>query len=497
MKNFIIFLIISIILNLSGARAGFAEILDDSSGEENTWLLESAPEFYIKAVNPGYTTKNVGEMIEIGRKDLSEEMVSLAGINFSYKNKDNTPFALAEMPKNSFLSSETLLLKLASSPDSELANLLYKKTLAATAGTVEIIRDGEVIDSVCWGMSGCYKKFDSDSKTTLVRNLKTGDFEHVSDYEPEYFEDGYIEVLEEEPRTDDGPGSGSGDSGAGAGGSGSSGSSEDEEGYGGAGSRCKGVVFSELLSYYAEEKSEQFVEFFNSGTETVAMDGCRVRYKKKEYALSGMIKAEGYLAVYFNDLGVNVTKNPTNSNILELLDADGTILDTLEYFNGQRKGTAWAFIGYDKEGEEIWKTTYAVTPGEPNIYQEYKSCEEGKVINEETGNCVKVTEVTEKTCAEGQYLNPLTGRCKKIEEETEKVCDEGWELNLETGRCWKIKTNDGANYEIEPETYEEKSSFIGLIAVSVVAIIAVSYIIWEFRREILRILRKVFGRFRR
>ena len=152
-------------------------------------------------------------------------------------------------------------------------------------------------------------------------------------------------------------------------------------------------------------------------------------------------------------------------------------------------------MGYDKNGNEIWRLTYAPTPGEPNNYQEFKTCEEGKVINKITGNCVKITTVSEKVCQEGQYLNILTGRCKKIETTAEKKCKEGYYLNPDTGRCKKVKENNGANYDLKPENYEETSSFIALYAIFGVVGLGVLYLIYEFRHEILKLFGKVFRRF--
>jgi hypothetical protein len=180
--------------------------------------------------------------------------------------------------------------------------------------------------------------------------------------------------------------------------------------------------------------------------------------------------------------------------VLELIDITGETIDRLEYPNGQRKGTAWAFIGYDANGGEMWRTTYAPTPSSPNNYQEYRACEAGKVINEVTGNCVKVVEVTEKTCAEGQYLNPLTGRCNKIEEVKSTVCREGYYLNEETGKCKKIVENKGADYGLVTETYEEKSSFVALYGVIGIITAGLVYVGWQFRHEIRRLFGRVFRR---
>ena len=426
---------------------------------------ESVPEIYIKSVNPGYTingVQNVGEIIEIARTDSDHE-VSLAGWSISYINSSGNVAELAELSKYTWASGETILLQLASSPGSELAQVRYGKTLAFKAGPLSLVHDGAVVDSVCWtGKDDCYLSFDSKNPTTLARNLEFGNFEHVSNYHPDG--DGILKETFDD----------SGDLSEGV-------------------SQCKGVVFSEILGYYEILQNEQFVELYNSGHETVRLDGCSIKYKNKYYPLSGMIAPEGYFAKFSYDL--KITKNPSTSNVLELIDANGAVLDKLVYPNGQRKGASYALIGYDNSGGEIWKVTYAPTPGEPNNYQEFRTCEEGKVINETTGNCVKITSVMEKICGEGQYLNILTGRCKKYDtEKGPKECKEGYFYNEETGRCKKLKENNGADYALVPETFKESSNFVALNLVLLVLLVGGVYIIYEFRHEIRKIFRKVTKR---
>ena len=428
---------------------------------------EELPELYIKAINPGYTIdgkSNVGEMIEIGRTKNSDAPISLAGITVHYTNSSGNTAVLVEFPEHSWFAGETILLRLSSSPNSELAAVEYTKTLALKGGPLEIKRGEDVIDSVCWnGKDECYKDFKSANPTVLVRNLEINSFEHLAEYVPVYDEKSYYV---------DAP---------------------SDEGYGEV-SQCKGMVFSEILSFYESSRTEQFVELYNSGSEQVLLNGCQIKYKNKYYPLEGIVKPEGYFARFATDFGL--TKNPNNFNVLELIDANGEVLDKLEYPNGQRRGTSYMLVGYDASGKEIWKVTYAPTPGEANNYQEFKTCEEGKVLNEVTGNCVKVTSVAEKICPEGQYLNILTGRCRKIPEATTPTeCKEGYYLNEETGRCKKIQNNDGADYNLAVEKYEESSSFVALYAVLGVLGAGIIYIIVEFRREIVRLFRKVFGRF--
>ena len=438
----------------------------EEDDEDEPTMSDDIPELYIRAVNPGYTIdgkSNVGELIEISRKNFDAPFL-LAGTAVGYTNSSGNYSVLFEFPENSWMTGESILLRLASSPDSELASVNYKKTLAFKAGIV-LKQGDDTVDEVCWtSKEGCYKEFTSSKHTTLVRNLETGKFEHMLEYEALYDANAYH--IEQ---------------------------SKEEEGYGALPSQCRGMEFSEILSYYETSVEEQFVELYNRSAEQIRLDGCQLRYKNKNYRLSGIVQPEEYYVYY--PKGFRLTKNPTNSNTLELVDTDTKTLDTLKYSNGQRKGTSYALIGFDGKGEEIWKVTYAPTPGAPNNYQEFKTCVEGKVLNKVTGNCVKVASVKTTICKPGQYLNVLTGRCRKIQTTQEKKCKEGYYLNPETNRCKKIKENKGADYSVKPEEYEENSSFVALYAVLGVMGAGGLYLVYEFRRDIKKLFGKVFRLF--
>ena len=95
--------------------------------EENDGVSETQnelPELFIKAINPGYTLdgkSNVGEMIEIARKN-SDAPILLAGMAVGYTNSSGNYAKIFEFPENSWLTGEGILLRLASSPGSELAS---------------------------------------------------------------------------------------------------------------------------------------------------------------------------------------------------------------------------------------------------------------------------------------------------------------------------------------------------------------------------------------
>jgi hypothetical protein len=133
---------------------------------------------YIKAINPGYTIdglNNVGEMIEISRTEDSDELVSLAGLILDYTNSSGNRAVLVEFPEHTYLAGERILLRLASSPESELAAMTFSKTLAFKAKGLRLLYGDEILDEVCWDSSeGCEREFRSKEPTVLVRKLIDG-----------------------------------------------------------------------------------------------------------------------------------------------------------------------------------------------------------------------------------------------------------------------------------------------------------------------------------
>lgn len=165
-----------------------------------------------------------------------------------------------------------------------------------------------------------------------------------------------------------------------------------------------------------------------------------------------------------------------------------------------------------------------MTPGAENVWQEYKSCPTGKVINPSTGNCIGVLETEEPLpcpegkfrnpetnrckslttidnilapCKEGQYRNPETNRCKSLTSlagSTLTPCADGYERNPETNRCRKIRVNEGTDYGVDMVSYGDKSAFMAYGALAAVGICGVGYIGWQFRREIGKPFRVAFAK---
>lgn len=444
---------------------------DDPPLVENEFEHQS--EVVLWAINPGYRVNNqaeTGELIEL--RNLSGETVDLTGFSLRYTNSSGNMVTLIEFQDGSKMQGETILLRFSKSPDRDAADLVYTTSLAMSAGPLELWQDNELVDTVCWtGKNGCVRAFKSAIPTTLVRNLETGEFIHQEEYLSIFDHENPGLLLPNIP----------GDS--------------DETADDKPTSRCHELEFSEVYTYYIDNKIEQFIELYNPSAQVVSMDGCQLRYKKKLYALSGVIDSGGYHAYYPNGK-FSLTKNPNTSNVIELIDIDERVVDELTYLHGQKKGTSYAKF-YDATGAEAWSHTYARTPGQANVYQEFRTCEAGKVINPETGNCVKADTVTDANgvCPAGKYRNPSTGRCKKIETEKTKECAPGYERNPETKRCRKIKSaNTGADYTLVPTTSGGKNVFIAAGIVITIIALGVLYVVWQFRREIVRTFRKAHQR---
>lgn len=470
---------------------------DDEDEDPEKELYDFGSDLIIRAFNPGYREplnsddkliSNVGEFIEL--LNLTDTELALAGYSLRYTSggsgKTTTIFTF---PEGSYLTSKHLLLRYYKAPEHEQADLNYETSLALDTGPLELLYYDEVVDTVCWdGTTKCQSKFQSTKKSTLVRDLYRGTFRpsyylNAADpekYEPEFSATEIRLIWPEEPAEDDPP-------------------AETPA------PKCRGLEITEILSYYEEDKSEQYIELFNPTASQIELEGCRIGFKNKTYPLKGIIKSGEYLA-YAQSSQFALTKNPKNPLTITLIDADGEPIDEMAYPNGQKKSTSYSKI-FDAQGNETWEITYAITPGAENIYQKFRNCEEGKIINEATGNCVKVTSLkssvsstlksattTVAPCPAGKYRNPLTGRCKNIESTTAtlKECAEGYERNPETNRCRKIaKTNDGAEFALEPVTRSDETVFIGIGIVALIIILGLIYVILQFRQEILRAGRKV------
>ena len=367
-----------------------------------------------------------------------------------------------EFPESTILHADAVVFGFSKSPQFAEAppSFLYdfgSAGLASTAGRLKIVQGDEVVDEVCWGKLTCESQMtkfatSAEENKTAIR-LPDMSFIYEQFY-PEIDIEAFL-VPEPEPEPEPIPVQ-----------------------------SCAGLKITEIYSYYETNADEQFVELYNSLDEDIVLDTCALRYKSKDYLLQGTLAPKQYTVVQ----NLLLTKDPSSELTLEIVDATGPV-ESASYAHGQKSGTSIALV----DGQ--WLRTYAPTPAAANVYQEFRSCPDGKVINPETGNCVNETVAQEPVaCKEGYYRNPETGRCKKNEESVaEKVCDEGYELNPETNRCRKIRASNLSDYpveEITEETHDSPQVFVAVWALVALGVIVIVYVVIQFRHEIVKIFRR-------
>ena len=491
------------------------------------------------AVNAGYKDEKSAQnydFIEFERLSYSD--LSLAPYRITYTNSAGNLAGEIAFADNLVLTTDHLVLKAdVSSPSIAEENSPYlynfgSSGLASTAGKLELYQGEHKIDEICWGKIECTEKYakfatKEEENYSLVRcvGLCTDDRTYnLAKYYPDININSIIEVS---PQQDDDVGL-----------------EED----------CEGVIITELYSNYDNNISEQFIELYNPNVEPISLHGCFLEYKNNNYPLDGELKAGEYYI--FQNQNLKLTKDPSDSNTVTIINRNRDIKAQLEYPHGQKKGTSYALFDIAST-KPFWRQTYHRTPGEGNIYQEFQTCPNGKTVNPKTGNCIKEdnAKIEPTTCPTGKYLDPLTNRCKNIEAATiltpckegyernpetnrcRKVtsasteltpCKEGYERNPETNRCRKV-TNTSAEltpckegYERNPKTnrcrkirenageatayapepaseqqYQNPKIFIASAAVIVAIITGIGYIIYQYRGEIRKFLRNLCLRIRK
>ena len=456
----------------------------------SAWAEES-PSLWIYAVNAGYKDDTSSQNYDFIELRQSGATLSLAEYSLSYFNSSGNEGGRIVFNENQTLNGEQLILGFAKSPqyagflDSPYTYNFGSSGLASTAGKIQLLKNGEVIDEVCWGKLECTNsspKFatDQENNRTLIR--------HESGFETEQYYPAIIDVIDiYEPPTD---------------------------------TSCTGLIISEIHTNYTDSPSEQFIELYNFSHDTVNLASCQLVYKNKSYPLGEGELPEFSYYVYQNP-DLTFTKDPTNYNLYALKYASGDIFYEIILPHGQKKGTSYAIFNPGSESEQ-WLRTYAITPGVDNIYQEFQTCEAGKVINPETGNCIKEEVDQEVICEEGKYLNPLTGRCKTIPtvktttckdgyylnpstgrckkyntSDEVKECQEGYERNPETNRCRKIRTNTAQEYpvaEITTDSYDNPKIFIATGVIVGLAVLGLGYVVYQYRKEIKQFILKICRR---
>ncbi len=282
---------------------------------------EDLPALSFSAVNAGYKDDLSSQNYDFIELTKTGDDLSLAGYKIAYFNSSDNPAGEISFDKNATLVADKLELGFHKSPQftempEEYQYKFGSSGLASTGGRLQLLHGDEIVDELCWGKTVCKKsleKFATKQEDNRTAVLCVGGCEESFTYES-YYPDPNPEAIvfaeaEEQPVEPEPIAS------------------------------CEGLVFTEIFSYYVEDNSEQFVEFYNTSDHAIDLDGCYLRYKNKLYPMSGEVQP----ASFYVSQDLTLTKNPNSPLTIELIDDNG-IVASADYPHGQKKGVSYALF---------------------------------------------------------------------------------------------------------------------------------------------------------
>ncbi|GHU09619.1 hypothetical protein FACS189431_7950 [Alphaproteobacteria bacterium] len=285
---------------------------------------------------------------------------------------------------------------------------------------------------------------------------------------------------------------------------GSGGSTTDDE------DRCAFIQFNEI----SFSEPQKFIEIINPMSKEINLGDCTLRRgtsgDKEEIVMEGILPPGQVTSFDLEITNFKLDNNSFNIHVYDTLLGKNVV--TLAY--KAKSGRSYAFIAQPQVSKDDWYHTYKMTPGQPNEYQEFPTCEAGKHLssagncvkdpdppaecaegqfrNPATGRCKKIAETTLSECAEGQFRNPATNRCKKIASDDDLVpCAEGYERNPDTNRCRKVVAGEDARFGVGPTDPGSGGNDVWIWAGIGGAALVTGLIGWQFHPEIGRGLRRM------
>lgn len=250
------------------------------------------------------------------------------------------------------------------------------------------------------------------------------------------------------------------------------------------------------------------------------------------------LPAYGYLTVSLRDDGAKLSLT-NDGGYIWLEDAGGIMLyeETMTAYpsmsSTSKQGWAWAW----REQDGDWGWTSTPQPDAPNMITQpvpsikratssLSTCPAGKFRNPDTNRCKSLTTNAQLTpCQPGQARNPATNRCRSaisanasltpckpgqdrnpatnrcrstvLAAQTLTPCQPGQERNPATNRCRKTAMQTGVSSAVAQfEAEGDSRSFpYGSLLLGGMGVAAVGYGAFEWRYELMRLGRRVFGIF--
>lgn len=288
------------------------------------------------------------------------------------------------------------------------------------------------------------------------------------------------------------------------------------------------IKINELLpNAVGSDDGNEFIELYNPNDTTVDLGLYRLDVgvdtpQMYVFPLGLTIAPNGYVVFSDSDIGFTLV-NTQGQVTLSTLDSQP--IDGAPIYNDARDGMSWALI------DTVWQYTNRPTPGAANLISiiededveeataELKPCAPNQYRNLETNRCRLLVTAgsTLVACKDGQYRSEITNRCRNIAGDVLGACSANQERNPETNRCRLIASGEGTlkpctenqernlatnrcrnvggsvpevGFAVEPIA-DAGNGFFGWWALGLVVLIALGYGIWEWRDELLRLLRRL------
>jgi hypothetical protein len=256
-----------------------------------------------------------------------------------------------------------------------------------------------------------------------------------------------------------------------------------------------------LPNAIGSDEGNEFIELYNPNDSDVNLSNY-VFYvgandtKFYSFPAGSQIGAGQYMAFSNDDIKFTLV-NTTSS--VRLSSADGTLIDETPVYDNPKDGMAWAVI------DGVWQYTNQPTPGSVNLSSlvvvtassTLAPCKDGQYRSEETNRCRSIaSDVADLVpCAEGEERNPDTNRCRSVTAvlgtSDLAPCKDGQERNPDTNRCRNVVSAiPSAGYAPE-QTSQSSNNYIVWWSLAGVGLAAISYGVWEWRQEIMRLGQKL------
>ncbi len=298
------------------------------------------------------------------------------------------------------------------------------------------------------------------------------------------------------------------------------------------------LKITELLpNPIGNDVGSEFIEIFNPNNRLVDLTDYKLGIGLKNekvltFPSGSTIGSQAFEAFSNADLAFTLVNS---SSQVKLLLSDDTVIDATDIYEDPLPGMSWALIN------ATWQYTDQITPGASNLEKtietvdmtqtsdneitsavilkpcapnQYRSpetnrcrlivsepnsvlvpCKDGQYRSEETNRCRSIASdiAVIVPCSAGEERNPETNRCRSVLGASTELapCAAGEERNPETNRCRKVvSTIPTAGFAVEPIA-DTASGVAGWWAFGGVGSLALGYAGWEWRSEILGLLRKI------